>query len=225
MLALLAALSLQACAGGANGIEELWQRSLEAEQGIASMHMEVFIDYENTGSGAGQIQASVIDINGDDVHASSALFGQSFSELIIIGGRQYSLTKGSGEWMQQAATMDRQSFTRRIDGLAALPSMASSARNLGQEELDGEEVYHLSFTLSPDAVKDLYRDLQASQLAENSGGDIDVWVRKDTGYRVKYETLIRNAGITQQIGCGDMRETISITRINEPVEITLPERE
>lgn len=209
------------CGGGLPSVEEIWEKSLEAENNINSLHMEISISYENTKFGGGQIQTTSINVSGENVQASSSLFGQSFSEIVVVGGRQYSRTMGSEEWTEQAATVNRQTVTQ-VQGFANLPAEASSSKNLGIEKLGGKEVYHLSFTLTPDEVKSLFKNVQASQLTSNAGGDVDVWAEEETGYRLKYEALIRNANITEQIGFGDIRVTAVITSINEPISIAPP---
>jgi len=210
------------CFGGEPSVDEIWEKSEEAENNINSLHMEIAIYYENTQFGGGQIQTTSINVSGDNVQATSALFGQSFSELVVVGGKQYTRTMGSEEWTEQTATVNRQTVTEQIEGFAALPNVASTSENLGVETLDGNEVYHLSFTLTPDEVKSVFQNVQASQLAANAGGDVDVWVEKDTYYRVKYEALVKNASITEQIGYGDIRIVTTITSINEPISITPP---
>lgn len=210
------------CFGGEPSVEEIWEKSEEAENNINSLHMEIAIYYENTQFGGGQIQTTSINVSGDNVQANSALFGQSFSEIIVVGGKQYTRTMGSEEWTEQTATINRQTVTEQVEGFADLPNMASSSENLGVESLDGKEVYHLSFTLSPDEIKDVFRNVQPSQLVANAGGNVDVWVEKDTYYRVKYEALVKNASITEQIGYGDIRIVTTITSINEPISITPP---
>ena len=137
------------CFGGEPSVEEIWEKSEEAENNINSLHMEIAIYYENTQFGGGQIQTTSINVSGDNVQANSALFGQSFSEIIVVGGKQYTRTMGSEEWTEQTATINRQTVTEQVEGFADLPNMASTSENLGVESLDGKEVYHLSFTLSP----------------------------------------------------------------------------
>jgi hypothetical protein len=222
LLAAVMLAALPGCGEGTPSVEEIWANSQKAEEDINSLHMEIAISYENTQFGGGQIQTTSINVSGDNVQASSALFGQSFSEIIVVGGKQYSRTMGSEEWTEQAATVNRQSVTQQVEGFADLPSVASSFENLGVENLGGKEVYHLSFILTPDEVKGLFKNVQASQLASNTGGEVDVWVETDTYYRVQYEALIRNANITEQIGNGDIRVLTTITSINEPISIAPP---
>ncbi len=226
ILALLLAAGMLAafpgCSGGERGVDEIWEKSQDAEENINSLHMEIAIYYENTKFGGGQIQTTSINVSGDNVQATSALFGQSFSELIVAGGKQYTKTMGSDEWTEQAATISRQTVTEQVEGFAELPGIASSSENLGVDNLNGKETWHLFFTLTPDEVKKLFKSVQPSQLAATSGGEVNVWVQKDTYYRVKYEALVRNASITEQIGYGDIRVVTTITSINEPIAISPP---
>ena len=210
------------CFGGEPGVDELWEKSQEAEEDINSLHMEIAIYYENTKFGGGQIQTTSINVSGDNVQASSSLFGQSFSELIVVGGKQYTRVMGSEQWTEEAASVNRKTVTQQVEGFVNLPATASSSENLGVESLDGQEVYHLTFTLTPDEVKSLFKNVEASQLAANAGGQVDVWVQKETNYRVKYESLVKNASITEQIGYGDIRIVTTITSINEPISIAPP---
>jgi hypothetical protein len=215
-------LALPGCFGGDPSVEELWQKSQEADKDINSFHMEVAILYENTKFGGGQIQTYTYDVNGNNVHATGAIFGTSFSEIIVVGGKEYSRMAGGQEWTEQAVSFDRQSVSDQVESFAALPSIASSSQNLGVENLGGSEVYHLNFSLSAQELGELFKNVQPSQLSSSTGGEVDVWVEKETNYRVKYEALVRNALIDDPVGYGDIRLTINITNINQPINITAP---
>lgn len=211
------------CFGGEPGVEEIWENSQEADNNINSYHMEIAILYENTDLGGGQIQTFTYDVNGNNVHATGSIFGQSFSEIIVVGGKQYSRTMGQEEWTEQAVTVNPQAVSENLGGFADLPAIATSSENLGLETVDGQEVYHLAFTLDPEDVAGLFGSVDPAQLSANAGGNVDVWVEKDTDYRIKYEALVRNVLITQQIGYGDTHLIINITNINEPVNINPPQ--
>ena len=216
-------LAIPGCFGGEASVEEIWEKSQEADNSINSYHMEIAIYYENTDLGGGQIQTYTYDVNGNNVHATGSIFGQSFSEIIVVGGKQYSRMMGEEEWTEQAATIDPQTVSENLGGFADLPAIATTAENLGVETVDGVEVYHLAFSLDPEDVAGLFQSVDASQLTANAGGNVDVWVEKDTDYRIKYEALVRNVLITQQIGYGDTRLAINITNINEPININPPQ--
>jgi len=213
---------LPGCGGGLPDVQEIWEKSEEAERNISSLHMEIAIYYQNTKFGGGQIQTTSIDVSGNNVHSTSAIFGQSFSEVIVVGGKQYGRFAGSEEWKEQPVTVSGRTATEQLEGFAQLPDTASSSENLGIERVSGVEAYHLSFTLSPGQVSDLFKSVKPEQLAANSGGKVDVWVEKETNYRIKYEAVVNNVLITDKIGYGDMRITTTLTNINQPISITPP---
>ncbi len=210
------------CGKGEPGVQELWDKSETAEQNISSLHMEVAIYYQNTKFGGGQIQTTSIDVSGNNVHSTSAIFGQSFSEVVVVGGKQYGRFAGSENWQEQPVTMSGRTATEQLEGFSRLPETASSSQNLGLEKINGVDAYHLSFTLSPNEVSSLFKNVRSEQLASNTGGKVDVWVEKESGYRVKYEAVVSNALITDQIGYGDIRIVTILTNINQPISITPP---
>jgi hypothetical protein len=211
------------CGGGEMSIEEIWEKSEEADQSVTSLHMEVNIYYQNTQYGGGLIQNTSIDVSGDNVHAQSSIFGQSFSEVIRVGGQQYSRYLGSDEWAEEPVSISAESVTSQISQFSTLPSVASSSENTGEENVGGVQTYHLSFTLSPQTVSSLFTDVPAEQLSANSGGTVDVWIDTGNFYKVKYEALISNVLITEEIGYGDVRIETTITNINQPITITPPQ--
>lgn len=217
-----ALLALPGCNDGEPDIGGIWSSSAEAERGIDALHMVISIYYQNTKYGSGQIQTTTIDVSGNDVHASSALFGQDFSEVFVVGGTQYTKIMGEEQWTQQPATLDRSQVTQQLEGFANLPDVASSQENVGVENIGGVEAWRLSFTLAPDEVSTLFSNVPASQLSANGGGNVDVWVDRKENYKVRYEALIRNALITEEIGYGDIRIVVAITDINQPISITPP---
>lgn len=218
----LLAMSLAGCGKGEPSVQELWEKSEAAEKNITSLHMEVAIYYQNTKFGGGQIQTTSIDVSGNNVHSTSAIFGQSFSEVIVVGGKQYGRFGASEEWQEQPVTMSGSAVTDQVQSFARLPEIASSSENLGLEKVNGVDAYHLAFTLSPNEVSSLFKNVQAEQLSANTGGKVDVWVEKETGYRIKYEAVVNNALITDKIGYGDIRVVTALSSINQPISITPP---
>ncbi len=210
------------CGKGEPSVQEIWEKSEAAEKNISSLHMEIAIYYQNTKFGGGQIQTTSIDVSGNNVHSTSAIFGQSFSEIVVVGGKQYGRFAGSDKWQEQPVTVTGSTATEQIEGFSRLPEVASSSQNLGLEKINGVDAYHLSFTLSPNEISSLFKNVQPEQLASNSGGKVDVWVEKESGYRVKYEAVVSNALITEQIGYGDIRIVTVLSSINQPISITPP---
>lgn len=210
------------CGKGEPTLEEIWEKSTAAQDNITSMHMEIAIFYQNTKFGSGQIQTYTVDVNGDNVHLQNAIFGHTFSEVIVVGGKQYSRAMGEKEWKEQPASLTAQSATEQVKGFSNLPSVASTKENKGVEKLGGKETYHLYFGLAPDEIPNLFTNVPVSQLSAAAGADVDVWVEKDTFYRVKYEAVIKNVLIEEKIGYGDVRIVTNITDINQPISISPP---
>jgi hypothetical protein len=141
-----------------------------------------------------------------------------------VGGTQYTRLPlaGQPDWTEQPAPSGTQPAAEQLGGFGDLPSIATASENLGIETVNGREVYHLRFTLTPDEISQLFRNVEPAQLQANSGGEVDVWIDKETNYRVKYEAVVRNVSI-QTVGNGDVRMTINITNINEPININPPQ--
>lgn len=221
-VALCLAVCLPGCGKGEPKPEELWEKSQEAQEKITSLHMEIAISYKNTEFGSGQIQTTTIDISGDNVHTQSAIFGQSFSEVIVTGGKQYGRFLGEKEWTEQPVSVTAKSVSQQVEGFSALPDIASSKENKGLERVGGKDAYHLTFSLTPEEVSELFKNVPVAQLSASKGGTVDVWVEKDTYYRVRYEALVQNVLITDKIGYGDVHITAALTNINEPIKINPP---
>ncbi|MDI6874736.1 hypothetical protein [Candidatus Solincola sp.] len=210
------------CGKGEPTLEEIWEKSAEAQENVASLHMEIAIFYQNTKFGSGQIQTYTVDVSGNNVHLQNSIFGHTFSEVIVVGGKQYSRAMGQKEWQEQPVSLTAQSATEQVRGLANLPSVASTKENKGLEKVGGKEAYHLYFGLAPGEIPNLFSKVPVSQLSAASGADVDVWVEKDTYYRIKYEAVIRNVLIEEKIGYGDVRIVTNITEINQPISISPP---
>lgn len=213
---------LPGCGKGEPTLEEIWEKSAKAQENVTSLHMEIAIYYQNTKFGSGQIQTYTVDVSGQNLHLQNAIFGHTFSEVIVVGGKQYSRSMGKEMWEEQPASLTVQMATEQVQGLADLPSVASIKENKGLEKLMGKDVYHLYFGLAPNEIPNMFSKVPVSQLSASSGADVDVWVEKGSWYRVKYETVIRNVLIEEKIGYGDVRIVTTITNINQPISINPP---
>lgn len=215
-------LAFPGCGKGEPSLEEIWDNSVKAQENITSLHMEIAIFYQNTKFGSGQIQTYTVDVSGNNVHLQNSIFGHTFSEVIVVGGKQYSRAMGEKKWQEQPVSLTAQSATEQVRGLANLPSVASTKESKGLEKVGGKDTYHLYFGLAPGEIPSLFSNVPVSQLSAASGADVDVWVEKDTYYRIKYEAVIRNVLIEEKIGYGDVRIVTNITEINQPISITPP---
>ena len=220
LLSLLAA--LPGCGKGEPTLEEIWEKSMEAQDNITSLHMEIAIFYQNTKFGSGQIQTYTVDVSGNNVHLQNSIFGHTFSEVIVVGGKQYSRAMGEKKWQEQPVSLTAQSATEQVRGFSDLPTVASTKESKGLEKVGGKDCYHLYFGLAPGEISKVFSSVPVSSLSAAAGADIDVWVEKETNYRIKYEALIRNVLIEEKIGYGDVRIVTTITEINQPISISPP---
>jgi len=215
-------LTLPGCFGGEPSVDEIWEKSEKAQENITSLHMEITVLYQNTKFGSGQIQTYTVDVSGNNVHLQNAIFGHTFSEVFVVGGKQYSRVMNETKWSEQPVSVTAQGATEQVGGFSNLLSLASSKENKGVENIGGKEVYHLTFALSPDSISSLFKSVPVTQLSAAAGGSVDVWVEKDTYYRVRYEAVVQNVLITDQIGYGDVRIVTNVSEINQPISINPP---
>jgi hypothetical protein len=184
--------------------------------------MEIAIYYQNTQYGSGQIQSMIIDMNGEDIHEQDLLLGQVYAEYIRVNGKQYSKDMMSEEWTEVPVTESDTAATEYSSRFLELPSLADSQEYVATEVIDDREAEHYRFTLSPLRVVNMFVSEVSSDFSENSGGVVDVWIDKQDHYLLKYELLISNAKISDEIGYGDIKFVVNIRNINEPIEITSP---
>ncbi|OFW55425.1 MAG: hypothetical protein A2W01_06560 [Candidatus Solincola sediminis] len=219
LLVVTCLLILPGC-GGEKGVGDIWQNMLKADRTIRSMHMDIIMSYENTKFGSGQIEGTAVDISGDNVHLQKYIFGLDFAEVVLVNGKQYSRTMGSDKWTETAVNISAQSYAET--GISNLPALSSSSENQGVETLGGASAYHLTFTIPPENVNSVFSSVPATELAANGGAKVDVWIDKDTFFTLKYEALISNVLITQQIGYADRRMVNTVSKINEDITINAP---
>ena len=93
---------------------------------------------------------------------------------------------------------------------------------MGVEVIDGRETEHFHFTLSPSRVEEMFTITASYDFSDNGGGEVDVWIDKETYFMVRYDLVIRNVVIPEEIGLGDLRFVVDISDINQPIEIAAP---
>jgi hypothetical protein len=184
--------------------------------------MEISSYYENTQYGSGQIQSIIIDVSGDDLHEQDLLLGQVYFEYMRAGGSQYVKDMDSGTWSEAPAEQPSTDASEYTSQFLELPSIAATQEHVGSETVEGVEAEHFHFTLTSDGIIEMFSSQFSYDLSESTGGEVDVWIDSEDYYMVRYELLIRNANITEQIGHGDIRFVVSIRDINQAIEITPP---
>jgi hypothetical protein len=218
---------LGGCGGGGSkaskmSIADVWAKAGDTEKTINSEHMEIAIYYENTTYGSGQARSLIIDINGKDFHLQNKLFGSVVSEDIQVGGKHYTKDMGKSTWSEVQGAPADTSTSNVASQFLQLPSIASSQQRVGTETLDQVETEHYRFSLSPEAAVNMFPPTPPADFSTTTGGDVDVWITSSDFNMVRYELIIRNVKITDQIGIGDIRFLVNVTNINQPIEITAP---
>lgn len=204
-------------------VDELWDRMQKAKENINSMHMEVSFYYQNTKFGSGLTETYVYDFSGENFKEQHAVFGKTFSEVVVVGGVMYTRLMGEEAWNQQAAPQGQPDYSQQIAGFARLPEIATSKENLGLENLKGGiEAYHVTFSVNTADLMTLFPRVDSARLSASTGAKIDFWIEKDTYYPLMYEAVIGNYQFTDPIGYGDLRIVNSMSNINQPVTINPP---
>jgi hypothetical protein len=229
ILAAVMAAGLVAAAAGCGGgtaaskmsVEDVWSRAGDSEKTVNSEHMEIAIYYENTKFGSGQMQSLIIDVSGKDFHLQNLLFGSVVSEDIQVGGTHYAKDMGKNTWSTSAAQPD--TSTAEVNSqFLELPSIADSYEKVGTEMLGEVQTEHYRFKLSPQAAVQMFPPTPPADFSSTTGGDVDVWITSKDFNMVRYELVIRNVKITDQIGNGDVRFLVNVSKINEPIDIAPP---
>lgn len=229
--ACLIALVLAGCGGAAGDAEEarevtiddVWSKAQEAEKELASWHMEIASYYENTAYGGGPIQSIIIEVEGDDLHEKDLMLGQVYSEYIRAGGKQYSRDMASGAWEEVPVEGEDDDPGERFPSqVMELPSLADSQEYMGTESIDSRDAERFRFTLSPAAVREMFAAQPTFDFSQNRGGVVDVWIDARDYYMSRYELVIKNVGIPEQIGIGDIRFVVNIRDVNEDMDIEPP---
>lgn len=208
--------------GELKDVEDIWMKAEAADKNITSMHMEIAIYYQDTQYGSSQIQSMIIDMNGEDIHEQDLLLGQVYAEYIRVDGKQYSKDMMSEEWAEVPVTDVDNAATEYSSRFLELPSLADSQEYVATEVIDDREAEHYRFVLSPLRVVNMFVSEVSSDFSENTGGVVDVWIDKQDHYLLKYELMISNAKISDEIGYGDIKFVVNIRSINEPIEIASP---
>ncbi|MDY6794751.1 MAG: hypothetical protein SWK76_05665 [Actinomycetota bacterium] len=204
------------------GVEDLWEMAAQADEDIESWHMELTSYYLNTQYDSGPIQSMIVDVNGEDLHEQWLLMGQVYAEFIKVDGREYSKDMLDDTWKEVEATSDGEIAGDYTSQFMELPSQASSQENVGVEVIDGRETEHFHFALSSSRVEEMFTTTTSYGFSDNGGGEVDVWIDRETYFMVRYDLVIKNVVIPEEIGLGDLRFVVDISDINQPIEIAAP---
>lgn len=203
-------------------VDEMWSRAQEAGEEINSWHMEIASYYQDTQFGSGQIQSIIIDVNGDDIHEQDLLLGQVYAEFIRVDGKQYNRDMMSEQWTEVPEASTESTAEEYTSRFMELPSEAATQEHLGSETVNERETEHFRFTLDSQAVLQMFATEPSFDFSENTGAEVDAWIDVSRYYLVRYELVIHDVIIPEQIGKGDIRFVVNINDINEPIDIAAP---
>jgi len=215
---------------GSSEVEGMIKRAEEAGEQVDSYHMVLTMYIESGEAGSTITEELVLEISGDDARMLDTIYdpetGESLGseEVIRVGDRQYRKNIGGDRWVEdEEATLSEEAAGGYTTYISEFLTNSTSNENLGEEEINGVTAVHLRFELSPENIRSLMTNVPASSLEGSPGGQVDIWLEKETDYPVQYELLFRGVTLGQYIESADVRIVIDITSINQPVNINPPE--
>ncbi|MDY6794555.1 MAG: hypothetical protein SWK76_04635 [Actinomycetota bacterium] len=231
LLVLAASLLLSGCGGdgsGDPGVGDLMGRAQAAGEGIESYRMVLTMSVEKEGQDPAKTEELEIDIDGRDVRLMDTFYdpesgeGITIQEVIRAGDRQFRRDLTSEEWVEEEVSLSEEQAASYTSHIKDFLANSSSAENMGVESVNGVEAVRLRFEMSPENVLSLMIDVPEENLADNQGGQVDIWIDESDYYPVRYEILFRHALIGQEGEYASVRIRIDITDINRPLDITAP---
>ena len=144
------------------------------------------------------------------------LFPRSYLEIGIIsmGEQAYMTNLVNGQWeevSQSALPINLSDFGAT---LAAIVAEVQSPRLLGQENMDGADVYHIGGDITSEVLKGL-----VPTAGTGFPVALEMWTERDTG-------MLRRALITGQVVATDVADAQRELRLegaNQPVTVERPE--
>lgn len=223
-LVFIMGIALAGCGGGGDSsIQDILKKCVDAQKGITSYHSELRWDYVNSAYGTGTREAWIIDVSGQNYHINDLQFGMvSKMEVISLNGQMYVKTIENNQW-QKASGTAAQTLPQNQEASRLLEWESNSTKqtNLGEENINGYQCYHLQFELSPENVKSMATQVSSSELKDCTGGTADFWISTDKYYLIQSELLVKNA-TDPVIGKTDIKLLNTFSQINQPVTITAP---
>jgi hypothetical protein len=214
------------CGKGGEGeptdVRYVWGKAAEADKGIRSGHTEIVIYYEETKYGGGPAMSMIIDRSGDRIHERQLLFDQVVSEYILVGSTGYVKEVESNSWTTREVSSAEDPTSDYTSTFEELPDRAESYEYLGPEMLGGREADRYRFKLSPQAVNEMFPPTPPGDFSQTTGGVVDAWIEKEGHLLIRYEGVISDVLISPEIGNGNIRFVVNISKVNEPIDIEPP---
>ena len=142
-------------------------------------------------------------------------------EIIVIGEESYVKSPFADAWESNLENLtpfenvlDFGAFNTDFD-----PEVVEGFNLVGEEQLDGEHVYHLKGTVSGEALADLLDDLQVG----DGKGEVEYWIGVQ-------DFLVRKTAIQAELSADDggtnalkMQIVMTLSDYGKPVDIQAPE--
>jgi hypothetical protein len=145
-------------------------------------------------------------------------------EVIYVNGQAYMKTIDNDQWQKASAsgTASQAASARgETPNMIGIVDNSTKQTNLGEENIEGYQCYHLQFELSPENVKELVPQVSSDELKECTGGTADYWISTDSYYLIKWSVIVRNA-TDPVVGKTDIQVFEVFSQINQPITITAP---
>lgn len=144
------------------------------------------------------------------------LFPRSYLEIgmISLGEQAYMTNLVNGQWEEIAPSALPINLSDFGATLAGIVEEVQLPRLLGQENIDGVDVYHIGGDITSEVLKGL-----VPTAGTGFPVALEVWTERDTG-------MLRRAVITGQVVVTDVAEAqrqLSLEGANQPVTIERPE--
>ena len=144
------------------------------------------------------------------------LFPRSYLEIgmVSLGEQAYMTNLVNGQWEEISPSALPINLSDFGATLAGIVEEVQSPRLLGQENIDGVDVYHISGDITSEVLKGL-----VPTAGTGFPVALEVWTERDTG-------MLRRAVITGQVVVTDVAEAqrqLSLEGANQPVTIERPE--
>lgn len=144
------------------------------------------------------------------------LFPKSYLEIkmISLGEQAYMTNLVNGQWeevSQSALPINLSDFGATLAGIV---DEVQSPRLLGQEDVDGVDVYHIGGDITSEVLKGL-----VPTAGTGFPVALEMWTERDTG-------MLRRALITGQVVATDVEDSqrqLTLEGANQPVTIERPE--
>jgi hypothetical protein len=219
---------------GGNEAKKLLEETSKSVSNMTSYHMTVSSFGDSQDLGKVQAEELAVDISGDNLRLTDTFFDQTGApqvtqEIIKVGDQQYTKDTNSDAWSVDQATLSQQDISAYTNNISDFLIQSGSGKSVGEEDIEGVTTKHLLFTLTPAQVSNLAGGSNSQQSSSssstnfdyNQGGQVDIWIDPVTYYPARYEIVFKHIWVAQT-SYADIQYVVTITQINQPIDITAP---